>query len=297
VLGAKDISFRASARWTKEKVRHDHRQRNVRSCSRLQTLDREYFAPGDWLDQHPFEGWGRQPGADFVFLGSRPKATHGLSRPAASFGDGVTLKDTFVNIRDTGEFVANIATLERAHQMHQTAFEFPPEADEFVEVGLQKAPSEVVRVPRVEGAPISMECRVNKIIPVGQIGDHVVLGEVLRFHVRDDLYLARGRIDTAAIHSVGRLAAEYTLVENVFITPLDLEVLSGRAKTRMHRLDGHADGWSPIDTKPWSPSGSMFDVRTDDTVSGKSDFGQVAESAVRAQERQNEQKRRIIDQG
>jgi Flavin reductase like domain len=147
--------------------------------------------------------------------------------------------------------------------MHQTAFEFPPEADEFVEVGLQKAPSEVVRVPRVEGAPISMECRVNKIIPVGQIGDHVVLGEVLRFHVRDDLYLARGRIDTAAIHSVGRLAAEYTLVENVFITPLDLEVLSGRAKTRMHRLDGHADGWSPIDTKAWSPSGYMFDVITD----------------------------------
>jgi flavin reductase (DIM6/NTAB) family NADH-FMN oxidoreductase RutF len=40
--------------------------------------------------------------------------------------DGVTLKDTFVNIRETGEFVANMVTLEQAHQMHQTAFEFPP---------------------------------------------------------------------------------------------------------------------------------------------------------------------------
>ena len=171
--------------------------------------------------------------------------------------DGVTLKDTFVNVRDTGEFVYNMVTLEQAHQMHRTAFEFPPEADEFVEVGLEKVPSLVVRAPRVLGAPISMECRVHKIISVGEVGDHLVIGEVLRFHIRDDLYLERGRIDTAAIHSIGRLAAEYTLVENIFVTPLDDEILRERASTRMHRLDAHPDGWSPIDTKAWHPSGSL----------------------------------------
>ena len=47
--------------------------------------------------------------------------------------DGVTLKDTFVNIRDTGEFCFNMAALEQAHQMHQTAFELPPEVDEFAQ--------------------------------------------------------------------------------------------------------------------------------------------------------------------
>jgi flavin reductase (DIM6/NTAB) family NADH-FMN oxidoreductase RutF len=189
-----------------------------------------------------FTGAGRKP--PMVCINLQPRS------------DGVTLKDTFVNIRDTGEFVANIVTLEQAHQMHQTAFEFPSEADEFVEVGLEKAPSLVVRPPRVSGAPISMECRVYKIIPVGEIGDHMIIGEVLRFHIRDDLYLERGRIDTAAIHSVGRLAAEYTLVENVFVTPLDEEILRGRADQRMHRLDAHPDGWSPIDTKSWSASGA-----------------------------------------
>jgi hypothetical protein len=131
----------------------------------------------------------------------------------------------------------------------------PSEADEFVEVGLEKAPSLVVRPPRVSGAPISMECRVYKIIPVGEIGDHMIIGEVLRFHIRDDLYLERGRIDTAAIQSVGRLAAEYTLVENVFATPLDGEILRGRADQRRHRLDAHPDRWSPIDTKAGSRRG------------------------------------------
>ncbi len=170
--------------------------------------------------------------------------------------DGVTLKDTFTNIRDTGEFVANMVTLEQAHQMHRTAFEFPPGTDEFTEVGLEKALCEVVRAPRVAGAPIAMECRRHAIIPLGEIGDHMVIGEVLRFHIRDDLYLERGRIDTAAIHSVGRLAAEYTLVENVFVTPLDDEIISSRAGSRMQRLDGRPEGWSPIDTKGWSPSGA-----------------------------------------
>jgi flavin reductase (DIM6/NTAB) family NADH-FMN oxidoreductase RutF len=38
--------------------------------------------------------------------------------------DGVTLKDTFVNIRDTGEFVINVTTLGQANAMHDSAFEF-----------------------------------------------------------------------------------------------------------------------------------------------------------------------------
>jgi len=191
-----------------------------------------------------FTGAGRKP----------PMVMLGLQRRS----DEVTLKDTFVNIRDTGEFVANIVTLPQAHLAHGTAFEYPPEVSEFEAVGIGKAPSEVVRAPRVDGAPISMECRVWKIIPMNDIGEHTVFGEVLRFHIRDDLYLSRGRIDTAALNPVGRLAAEYTLVENVFVTPLDPEVLKQRLGKRMHRLDAQVDGWSPIDTSSWSPSGSVM---------------------------------------
>lgn len=192
-----------------------------------------------------FTGAGRKP--PMVCINLQPRS------------DGVTLKDTFVNIRDTGEFVANIVTLEQAHLAHRTAFEFPPEVDEFEAVGIGKAPSVVVRAPRVAGAPISMECKVWKIIPVNDIREHMVIGEVLRFHIRDDLYLSRGRIDTAALNPVGRLAAEYTLVENVFVTPLDAETLKEWAGKRMHRLDGQADGWSPIDTGTWSASGAVMD--------------------------------------
>jgi hypothetical protein len=77
-------------------------------------------------------------------------------------------------------------------------------------------------------------------------------GRVMRFHIRDDLYLECGRIDTAQLATVGRLAAGCTLVENAFTTPLDDELLARQADKRTARLDDY----SPIDTASWSPSGS-----------------------------------------
>jgi flavin reductase (DIM6/NTAB) family NADH-FMN oxidoreductase RutF len=189
----------------------------------------------------------------FTAVGRKPPMISISLQPRS---DGVTLKDTFVNIRDTGEFVVNIVNLELAHAMHRSAFEFPSEVDEFTAIGLEKAESVVVRPPRVKNSPVAMECKVERIIPIGDQSEHVVFGEVVRFQVRDDLYLDRGRIDTAGLQAVGRLAAEYTLVQNAFTTPLDEQLLSSLNGRRLGRLDGHEDGYSPIDSKNWSASGA-----------------------------------------
>ncbi|MGQ5650552.1 flavin reductase family protein [Streptomyces sp. EKR5.2] len=170
--------------------------------------------------------------------------------------DGRTLKDTLVNMRETGEFVTNLVTLPHAHHMHRSAGEFDSDQDEFTEVGLTKGACEVVKAPRVEDAPIAMECQVDRVIQVGEVQDHVVWGKVVRFHIRDDLYTETGRIDTGAIPTVGRLAAEYTLADNAFVTPLTDDVLRARADSRMRRLDERPEGWSPVDTAGWSPSGA-----------------------------------------
>jgi len=190
----------------------------------------------------------------FTVVGRKPPMVSLSMQPRS---DG-TLKDSFTNIRDTGEFVTNLVTLPQAHQMHRTAFEFPPGVDEFDEVGLEKESCEVVRVPRVKGAPVALECKLERIIPIGDMMDHVVFGEVIRFHIRDDIYLERGRVDTGALTVVGRLAAEYTLVNNIFTTPLDDGLLASFDGQRVGRLDGKPTEFSPIDTKEWSPSGSTM---------------------------------------
>ena len=188
----------------------------------------------------------------FTAVGRKPPMVSISMQPRS---DGVTLKDTFVNIRDTGEFVVNIANLALADAMHRSAYEFPSDVDEFDALGLEKADSLTVRPPRVKAAPIALECKLDRIIEISDY-DHVIFGEVLRFQIRDDLYLERGRIDTAALQAVGRLAAEYTVVQSAFTTPLDPQVLALQQNKRLGRLDGFEDGYSPIDTNSWSASGA-----------------------------------------
>ncbi|WP_128642591.1 flavin reductase family protein [Rhodococcus opacus] len=188
----------------------------------------------------------------FTVVGRKPPMVS-LSMQSRANG---TLKDTFVNIRDTGEFVTNLVTLPHTDAMHGTAYDFAPGLDEFAEVKLEKEPSTSVRPPRVKNAPIAFECVLERIIPMGTDNDHVVFGEIRRFFLRDELYLDRGRLDTAALPVVGRLAGEYTLVENVFTTPLDDQILAGRRGRRMDRLDDRPSDWSPIGTDLWSPTGA-----------------------------------------
>lgn len=188
----------------------------------------------------------------FTAVGRRPPMISISLQPRS---DGVTLKDTFTNIRDTGEFVVNIATLANSDAVHRSAYEFAPEQDEFELLGLEKGPCETVSAPRIAASPISFECHVDRIIPVGEL-ENVVWGRIARFHVRDDLYLENGRIDTAGLAPVGRLAAEYTHVGNVFTTPLPEDTLQALSTARMRRLDGLGTGFSPIDTAAWSASGS-----------------------------------------
>src|ERR1700755_1583810 len=108
-----------------------------------------------WVSTSSTAGVGNiAPVSFFTVVGRIPPILSISLQPRA---DGVTLKDTFVNIRDTGEFVVNMVTLPQAHQMHHSAFEFASDVDEFTAVGLEKEPSVAIRAPRIKGAPISIE--------------------------------------------------------------------------------------------------------------------------------------------
>ena len=77
---------------------------------------------------------------------------------------------------------------------------------------------ERTRESRVAAAPINMQCRVVQILPVGNLLHHLVIGEIVHLHVRDDVYdPATGRIDMRRLRPVGRLAGhQYTHVHDIF---------------------------------------------------------------------------------
>jgi flavin reductase (DIM6/NTAB) family NADH-FMN oxidoreductase RutF len=116
-------------------------------------------------------------------------------------------KDTLRNVLATREFVVNIVSEEFVERMNATAAQVGPEVDEFELSGLTPLASELVTPPRVAESHVHMECRLRQVVQVSDQpgGGSLVLGDVLRFHVRED-YIQNFRIDPDKLHAVGRMA-------------------------------------------------------------------------------------------
>jgi flavin reductase (DIM6/NTAB) family NADH-FMN oxidoreductase RutF len=104
------------------------------------------------------------------------------------------------------EFVVNVVTEAIAERMNATSAQVPPDVDEFELAGLTPLPSDLVKPPRVAESPVQMECRLRQIIEVSDrpAGGSIVLGEVVRFHVCEDL-VDNFRIDPDKLTAVGRM--------------------------------------------------------------------------------------------
>lgn len=133
-----------------------------------------------------------------------------------------TKKDTVLNIEANGQFVVNIVNRQMAEAMNQTSAEYPSDIDEFEAVGLATEPSQRIKPPRVQGAPIQMECELIQIVPVGEgpLASNLVIGKILLMHVDDQVVDPEGQIDPEKVDSVGRMGgATYSMTRDRFDLP------------------------------------------------------------------------------
>lgn len=113
-------------------------------------------------------------------------------------------KDTVRNIRATGDFVIHVADHDLAERMNVTSAAAPAEVSEFQLAGVHPCDADIVDSSIVCEAPVALECRLDRIVEVGTNG-HVVLGEVVAFHVAERLWDERGRVDPGKLDAVARM--------------------------------------------------------------------------------------------
>lgn len=114
-------------------------------------------------------------------------------------------KDTSSNIEETGEYVINIPAWGSRGLVHESSEPHEPGVDEAELLGIETIPSDRVDVPRLRDVPVSLECRLDRIVSFGRAGAQFTVGEVVRFHIRRDL-LHEGKVDTVALDPAARVA-------------------------------------------------------------------------------------------
>jgi flavin reductase (DIM6/NTAB) family NADH-FMN oxidoreductase RutF len=118
---------------------------------------------------------------------------------------GGELKDTLRNIQEVGDFVVNVVTMAMLPRVVEASGDWPREVDEFALTGLTPVRSDLVKSPRVGESPVQLECRLHRVIELGD--SSFTVGEVLRVHVADEI-LTDGLVDAAKLGPVGRLGGD-----------------------------------------------------------------------------------------
>jgi flavin reductase (DIM6/NTAB) family NADH-FMN oxidoreductase RutF len=124
-------------------------------------------------------------------------------------------KDTYYNVKATGEFVVNFVNEATAEAMNITATEVPADVNEFERAGLTAIASKIVNVPRVKESPIQFECKLHEMVHLP--GAHIVIGEIVYMHFDEAVYKEGNYIDIAAYQPIGRLAGNmYAHIDDLF---------------------------------------------------------------------------------
>jgi flavin reductase (DIM6/NTAB) family NADH-FMN oxidoreductase RutF len=123
-----------------------------------------------------------------------------------------TNKDTLENIEETMECVINVVNYNIVRQMTLTSIRYPKGVSEFEKAGLTPIASDLVGAFRVKESPAQLECKVEKIIPLGTEGGagHLIICSILRMHIDENVLDTEGkRIDPQKMDLVGRLGKSY----------------------------------------------------------------------------------------
>lgn len=121
---------------------------------------------------------------------------------------GEGMKDTERNIRRTGEYVVNIASEACLEDLHHSAIECPTEISEVERLNLELLDSTHIPVPRLACTPVQMECKLEQILPLGRGRNTLFIGEVLAFHLSEQVYNGR-HIDIQAMRPIARLGGPF----------------------------------------------------------------------------------------
>ena len=130
--------------------------------------------------------------------------------PARSGRTGAT-KDTYENVKMVPEVVINIVNIDIVQQVSLSSSPYASDVDEFVKAGFTALDSDLIKPKRVGESPVQFECKVIEIKELGTEGGagNLVICEVIKIHVAEEVMDENGLIDQHKINLVSRMGGNW----------------------------------------------------------------------------------------
>lgn len=130
--------------------------------------------------------------------------------PARRGRDNST-KDTYDNVLATKEVCINVVNQAIVQQVSLSSTEYEKGVNEFVKSGLTEVVSLKIKPPRVLESPVSFECVVNEVKPLGSEGGagNLVICEIVMIHLDEEILDAKGKIDPIKLDPVARMGGDW----------------------------------------------------------------------------------------
>ena len=128
-------------------------------------------------------------------------------------------KDTAINIEKTKEFVVHITDEFNIEDINETAAPLKYEDNELERTSLTLISSSIIQTSAVKEANIRFECKLDQIIQLGTKNDgaDLIIGEVVMYHISEDVYFEDSKIDSNQLKPVARLAGNnYSKLGDIF---------------------------------------------------------------------------------
>jgi flavin reductase (DIM6/NTAB) family NADH-FMN oxidoreductase RutF len=124
---------------------------------------------------------------------------------------GNTTKHTLENAIATKEVVINVVNYKMVQQMSLSSTEYAKGVNEFEKAGFTMLASDKIQPFRVAESPVQFECKVNDVIFTGEEGGagNLIVCEVVKVHVSEDVLDTKGAIDQHKIDLVARAGGSY----------------------------------------------------------------------------------------
>jgi len=120
-------------------------------------------------------------------------------------------KHTLLNVKEVPEVVINMVNYEMVEKMNVAAAPWDRGVSEFEKAGFTPLNSDLIKPFRVAESPVQIECKVLDVKEMGQGGGagNIVICQVLRMHISEDILNEEGKIDQHKIDLVGRLGGSW----------------------------------------------------------------------------------------